>query len=122
MFSGWEVELSERRKIYQVIRPIYNDIYWQYLVCQYGANAAPLATCGEVVGWYDNHEGQQLVLFSIDGSLHRPDGRYFHLSWSRDHVLMGRKPLQSYTPLEIVDWQQIEPFTVDLVPKLFALR
>lgn len=122
MYNGWELELSERRKIYQAIHPVYNDLYWQRLVCAFNVTAAPTATCGEVVGWFDKGEGQQLVIFKIDGSLYRPDGHIYNLSWSRDYAVMGRKPYQSYTPLAISDWQPFDqPFTVELVPKLFSI-
>lgn len=122
MYNGWELELSERRKVYEVIKPVYNDLYWQRLVCAFNVTEAPTAICGEVMGWFDKDEGQQLVIFAIDGSLYRPDGRLYHLSWSRDYAIMGRKPYQSYTALEITEWQPVEPFTVALVPKLFSLE
>ena len=123
MYSGWELTLDERRKIYAAIKPVYNDIFWQRLVHEFGATEPPTATSGEVVGWWDKGEGQQLVIFEIDGSLTRPDGHLYHLSWSRDHVKMQRKPLQSWKHPDLTDFQRLDqPFSVVLTPRLFSLQ
>jgi hypothetical protein len=124
MYSGWELELSERRKIYAAIKPVYNDVYPHYLVHQFNATEPPTATSGTVIGWWDKDEGEQLVIFQIDGALNRPDGSLYRLSWSRDHTKLGvRKPLQSWVVPDLSGWQRLDqPFTVNLVPGLIGMK
>lgn len=120
MRSGWVIELTERDRIRAVIRPVYNDTFPQNLMCEFGATQAPSATSGGVVGWFDDQQGQQMVIFRIDGSVLRPDGRPYQLSWSRDYALMGKKPFDSRKPLLITEWQSLdEPVVIALVPQLF---
>lgn len=121
MYSGWELSQFEHSRLMFEIPPIYNDTFQQYLVYQYNSKAVPIATSGDVVGTYDNKEGQQVLIFSIDETILRPDNRILHLSWSRDYAIIGRKPFHSGHPLDIGDWQKLEaPITVVLIPRLFG--
>jgi hypothetical protein len=121
MYNGWELPKLERLKLLSYIRPVYNDTFPQNIVYQFGTDELLAATSGEVVGSFDNKEGQQALIFSIDGNTLRPDGQILHVSWSRDYALMGRKPFHSKCPLMITDWQALDsPIRVKLVPQVYA--
>lgn len=121
MYNGWDLALSERRKIYAAIKPIHNDLYFWPLVWRYQASEPPTATTGSVIGSF-NADGNQLLIFEVEGTFIRPDGRHLHLSWSRDYALItNTRPYSTMHPLIISDWAPLDqPVTVTLIPRLFS--
>jgi hypothetical protein len=61
--------------------------------------------------------GVQALVVEIDGSVTRPDGSIYHITWSLDRAA-GRKPLESNAVL-LSGWHRVRPIKIALIPRSF---
>lgn len=67
--------------------PKYPDVVADHItVAMGGINATPPAAPASVqfIGLADDGNGLQAIICKVDGSLKRPDGKIFHITWSLD--------------------------------------
>lgn len=68
----------------------------------------------EVIGRIDDGRGVEALVVAIDGSIGRPDGSIYHITWS---LGPGRKAKESNDVLAKGPWQPLpKPIPLSLVP------
>jgi hypothetical protein len=121
-YTGWELPIWERRRLAEHFPPTYavDPDLQHHVTFAYGVNhdsPLPVATCGLVVGHADDLKGVQALVVEIDGSVRRPDGSIYHITWSLDRAA-GRKPVESNAVL-LFGWRTVEPIQIALIPRFF---
>ena len=113
----WKLDESERASLLEQFPPIWPDIYAHHVTCGLsdGARLSDVET-GLIVGIVNDGNGVQALVIEINGTVHRPDGSLFHITWSLDRS-SGRKPVDSNDVLKHLVWDRIDP---PVAIKLFA--
>jgi hypothetical protein len=71
-----------------------------------------------IVGHAYDLRGVQALVLEIEGSVRRPDGWIYHITWSLDRAA-GRKPVESNAVLRS-GWLREEPVQIELIPRFFC--
>ena len=105
----WELDDAERAALLEQFPPIWPDIYAHHVTCG-GSDEICLqdVETGRIVGIVDDGNGLQALVVEINGTVHRPDGSLFHITWSLDRS-RGRKPVDSNDVLKNLVWDRIDP-------------
>jgi hypothetical protein len=73
----------------------------------------------EETGWIvgiANEDGLQALVVEIGGTVYRPDGSIYHVTWSLDRA-QGRRPVDSNALLQKFAWERISPpIAIKLLP------
>ena len=122
-YTGWELPEWERRRLAERFPPAYavDPSVQHHATFQYGVNddsPLPDATSGRVVGHAYDLRGVQALVLEIEGSVRRPDGWIYHITWSLDRAA-GRKPVESNAVLRS-GWLRGEPVQIELIPRFFC--
>lgn len=120
-FVCWELAQESRDILMAMFQPIYPDIEAHHVTIEYGVPSdypIPLITSSEVVGEaYDR--GVQALVVAINGSVARPDGKTYHLTWSIDRAA-GKHPSNSNDLLRRGWWPLKTPIPIILTPAFHA--
>jgi hypothetical protein len=115
-YTGWLVDPDARDALLTRFPPRYAVVVAHHVTLKFGDESAqpPAETLGQIVGEADDGAGIQALVVTIGGSMARPDGGVFHITWS---MAEGREARESnaviargWTPLA-------EPVAVQLIPK-----
>ena len=109
-YTCWMIDSMERTSLLAAFPPEYVNVIAHHVTLDYAVpqtHTLPTQMFGRIVGdAFD--KGVQALVLEIDGTVYRPDGGIYHVTWSLDE---GRFPENSKTllakgwfPLE----QQIE--------------
>lgn len=117
-YSGYAV--SDPRTVYAQLReqnipPVNETFVFHHVTFRYpDANPAPtLETPPRVVAWA-NHDGVQALVVEVDGSVERPDGEIWHITYS---LAPGRKAYESKAMLKTAEWVYLDaPIVVEVEP------
>lgn len=116
--TGWKVHGDERDALLERFPPRYADIVADHVTLAVGpdANALPGPVHAEIIGRADDGESLECLVVSIDGTVRRPDGSTFHITWSLD-MARGRRPRDSNALLRERGWTALgEAIPVSLEP------
>jgi hypothetical protein len=113
---GWKVERGEREQLLERFPPRYPDAIADHvtLKTKAEANALPPPVEARIVGRTDDENGVEVMVVTIDGTTHRPDGSTFHITWSLDKQ-KGRHARESNDVLKERGWTKLDhqvPVTV----------
>ena len=111
MTTGWKLDRTQREALLERFPPRYADIVADHVTLlansDGGAKAEPPepVTSARIVGRADDGTGVEAMIVELDGSLDRPDGGTWHVTWS---LAEGRRPnesnmviaTQGFTPLD----------------------
>ena len=117
-YVGWALPAAERERLLELLPPQYPDVYANHVTLHHGddssqLNAPPAA--GRIVGYADDQAGVQVVVVAVDGTVERPDGGIFHITWSIDRS-RGRRQRHSNDVLRS-GWRWLpEPLAIELEP------
>jgi len=118
-YTGWELSGTDRAQLLTLIAPAYPDVIAHHITARFGDTTMPDAVEAEVVGFADDGVGVQALIVKINGSVKRPGGGVFHITWSIDRAA-GRKPVDSNAVIAEKGWT---PFSVgwkiDVTPKVW---
>jgi hypothetical protein len=120
MTSGWKLDPGERDALLCLFPPAWPDVIADHVTLESGAGAAlaPPATA-EIVGQAGDGRGVQAMVVSINGTVLRPDGSTYHITWSIDRS-EGRDPIESNAVIRNLGWQAIDtPVSIRLTPAVF---
>jgi hypothetical protein len=121
-YSGWALtdpdrvlaQLAERG-----ILPTFGDrVVCDHITYAYPGHDAPPMAVARVVGVAADDRVQALVV-DIDGTLMRPDGRVYHITYS---LAPGAVPSESNDLLELGQWTAVPLFRVEVDPFLRVAR
>lgn len=123
MYTGFLLTKESREKLLKLFPPLYKTVLGHHITHQFGVskdtNAPDMPKSVKVIGHISNDYSIQGLLVEIDGSVKRPDGKKYHITWSLDEH-RGAKPVHTNV---WVDDAFILPkdkvIDIKVVPKLF---
>ena len=114
---GWKLDREQRAELLQQFPPRYGQVDADHVTLRTGAAPdAPLPEedLGEIVGRGDDGRGVEAMVVSIGGTVDRPDGSLYHITWS---LGPGRRAHESNKVLAARAWTAFDlPMPVKLHP------
>lgn len=121
-YTGFEIAESDRQMLAEIFPPKFPDWIGHHITVDFGVKEShplPHADSLVVVG-YQCDESLEALVVAVDHQTKRPDGVYYHITWSLDRS-KGRKPVDSkrvITP----SYTRVEPIPLKVIPKFFPSR
>ncbi len=116
---GWKLDRGERNALLRQFPPRYEIVIADHVTLETKAapKSLPPAVRAEIVGRTDDGDSLEALVVSINGTVDRPDGSTYHISWS---LGPDRRPRESNDVLKQRGWEPLErPVPVTLVPARF---
>ena len=115
--TGWKLDRGERGDLLRAHPPRYEQVVADHVTLEVGGKELPGEVKAAIVGRTDDDQGVEALVVTIDGSVDRPDGSTYHLTWS---LGPGRKARESNDVLRERGWQEFDhPLPVTLAPARF---
>jgi hypothetical protein len=117
--SGWKLDRAQRDELLQQHPPRYGNPVADHVTLETDAAAKPLPreVTAAIVGRTDDERGVEALVVTIDGTVDRPDGSTYHITWS---LADGRRARESNDVLKERGWKELDhPITVKLTPARF---
>lgn len=114
--SGWKLEERQRAELLRRFPPRYAEIVADHVTLKPdpAEGGLPEAITGEIVGRADDGKGVEAMVVRLDGSTDRPDGSFWHITWS---LGPGREAKESNDVIAARGWEEIDPpMPVRLIP------
>jgi hypothetical protein len=109
-----------RHRLAELFPPKYPEFVGNHITIKFPAKPNDLLPevpkVAKIVGHADNGEGLEALVVEIDGDIHRPDGKIYHITWSLDRK-KGFKPVDSNT-LIAQGYQPVDPIEIMVVPEI----
>jgi hypothetical protein len=85
-YYAYKLDDATREGLLADIHPTYSQVEADHIVYKNGApgESMPELDKAEIIGAVDDGKGLQIALVRINGQLERPDGKFYHIIWSRD--------------------------------------
>lgn len=119
--TGWKLPEVERELLLRRFPPKYGNVVANHVTLRTGATAEtplpdkPLSSA--VVGRADDGRSLECLVVELDGTVARPDGSTYHITWSLGPT---RRARESNDVLRDQGWDYIEaPIPVELEPARF---
>jgi hypothetical protein len=117
---GWLLAEEDRGKLLQQFAPKYDKTVAHHVTLSTGATAStplPPQVKAQIVGRTDDEKGVEAMVVTIDGTVDRPDGATYHITWS---LGTGRRARESNDVLKDRGWQEFDhPVPITLEPGRF---
>ena len=114
---GWKLDRDQRAELLQQFPPRYRNTDADHVTLSTHSApdaALPDETQGEIVGRVDDGRGLEAMVVRIDGTVDRPDGSIYHITWSLED---GRKAHESNDVLRARAWAAFDlPMPIELQP------
>ncbi|GAB3645410.1 hypothetical protein [Ramlibacter alkalitolerans] len=106
---GWKLDRAERDRLLaqfppRYARPIADHVTLRSRVSEQAG--LPPTTVGVIVGRSDDGTGVEAMVVQVDGSVQRPDGGTYHITWSLQE---GREAKESNDAIAGHGWRVVEP-------------
>lgn len=118
---GWKLDRKVREELLQRFPPRYAESIADHVTLQSNAKSEPLPppVDARIVGRADDGDSLEAMVVAIEGSVDRPDGSIFHITWSLD-AAGGRQPKESNQLIKERGWRAFdEPIPVRVEPARF---
>lgn len=114
---GWKLDPAQRKQLLTDHPPRYDTAVADHVTLK-PYNLTPSADVkAAIVGRTDDDQGVEAMVVTIDGSVDRPDGSTYHITWSLDE---GRQARESNDVLKQRGWQELDhPVPITLTPARF---
>lgn len=116
-YSGWLVDPADRADLLDRLPPRYALVVAHHVTLKLGDGAPPEAVehC-EIVGEADDGSGVQAMVVRLGGTISRPDGGTYHVTWS---LAPGREARESNDVIRAYGWRPLDPpVRIRLEPRL----
>lgn len=114
---GWKLDRGEREKLLKSHPPRYEQVVADHVTLEVGGKSLPPEVKAAIVGRTDDDDGVEALVVTIDGTVDRPDGSIYHITWS---LSPGRKARESNDVLKARGWKEIDhPVPITLSPARF---
>lgn len=120
-YVGWLLPVVERDRLLEIFPAVHTMLIAHHCTLQHGVPHSfplPTATEAEVMGESVDDAGVQALVLRIDGSVQRPTGGIFHITWSLNK---GRLAAESNSVIASHGWHPCDPIKIDLFPQWFPL-
>jgi hypothetical protein len=118
--TGWKLPESERQPLLERFPPKYENVIADHVTLRTGATAStplPRKPDARIVGRADDGDSLECLVVELDGTIDRPDGSTYHITWS---LGPGRKARESNDVLRDKGWDHLPaPIDVTLEPARF---
>jgi len=110
---GWKLDPHERTQLLGTHPPRYAQAVADHVTLKpFDRTASEVKAA--VVGRVDDDKGVEAMVVTIDGSVDRPDGGTFHITWS---LGQGREARESNDVLKERGWKELDhPVPITLKP------
>lgn len=105
MYSAYQLDKDTRQILLRSFPPKYNRVVADHVTVVFGDSVLPKPIhTAEIIGIADDNNGLEILIVKIDKELIRPDGGFYHLTWSLNpnkHTLpeIDDSPNQTYKPV-----------------------
>jgi len=114
---GWKLDPTERQQLLTDHPPRYEQAVADHVTLEVGGKQIPGEVKAAIVGRTDDERGVEAMVVTIDGTVDRPDGSTYHITWSLGH---GRRARESNDVLKQRGWKELDhPVPVTLTPARF---
>ena len=116
---GWKLDRDERDALLERFPPRYANAIADHVTLKSDAERDPLPDPVEakIVGRADDGDSLEAMVVAIDGTVDRPDGSIFHITWSLGN---GRRARESNDVIREKGWGRLaEPIPISLSPARF---
>jgi hypothetical protein len=115
--TGWKLDRAEREELLRQYPPRYHQAVADHITLKPGGKDLPAPVKAAIIGRTDDEAGVEAMVVTVDGSVDRPDGSTFHITWS---LGPGRKPKESNDVLKERGWQELDhPVPITVTPARF---
>lgn len=116
---GWKLDRDQRAALLDLFPSRYAEPIADHVTLKSDAASGPLPgpVDAQIVGRTDDGESLEAMVVAINGSVDRPDGSTFHITWS---LGPGRRARESNDVLRDKGWDPLgEPVPISLSPARF---
>ena len=116
---GWKLDRAERDTLLERFPPRYSNVVADHVTLQSEAASEPLPDPVEasIIGRADDGDSLEAMVVAIDGTVDRPDGSIYHITWS---LGPGRRARESNDVLREKGWGRLaKPVPITLQPARF---
>ena len=114
MINGWLLDEDDRDTLLRDHPPRYAKVVAHHVTLDVNASDPPHGVKAAVLGSTDDEQGVEALVVSIDGSVDRPDGSTYHITWSLGD---GRSAKESNDVLKERGWTEWDhPVPITLTP------
>ncbi len=117
---GWKLDSRQREQLLGRFPPRYADVIADHVTLATDAAPRPLPdpVVAAIVGHADDGDSLEAMVVAIDGTIERPDGSTFHITWSLD-TANGRRARESNDLLKR-GWTRFDdPIAIRVEPARF---
>ena len=118
---GWKLDRLQRAKLLERFPPRYRDAIADHVTLKSNSerDELPGPAASAIVGRADDGDSLECMVVTINGTIDRPDGSTFHITWSLDKS-KGRQARESNDVLKQRGWSNLpEPLPIKLEPARF---
>lgn len=85
-FYAYKLDEATREGLLATIAPSYSHVEADHILYKTGdvGESMPELHKAEILGAIDDGKGLQVAIVRINGEIERPDGKFYHIVWSRD--------------------------------------
>ena len=115
--TGWKLDRGEREELLRQYPPRYDQPVADHITLKPGGKDLPGPVKAMIVGRTDDDSGVEAMVVTVDGSVDRPDGSTYHITWS---LGPGRRAKESNDVLKERGWQELDhPVPITVTPARF---
>ena len=118
---GWKLDRLQRAELLERFPPRYGDAIADHVTLKSNSerDELPGPAASAIVGRADDGDSLECMVVTINGTIDRPDGSTFHITWSLDKS-KGRQARESNDVLKQRGWSNLpEPLPIKLEPARF---
>jgi len=120
MYTAYTLEPGSRQKLMHLYPPKYPNVMGHHITEKFGVqdgSVPPMPSDVQVVGYIDNGKDVEGFLVEVNGTINRPSGGKYHITWSLDRS-KGAKPVHTnaYTDEAVM---LKRPIPIDVDPAYF---
>lgn len=113
---GWLLDETDRTALLSRFPPAWPDVIAHHVtLASKTEDPLPRPVSAAIVGETNDGEGLQALVARLDGTIDRPDGSTYHITWSLDRAA-GRHAVQSNEVLARIGFVAVEEIPIRLIP------
>ena len=104
---GWKLDRDQRGALLGRFPPRYEGVIADHVTLKSDAESDPLPcpVDAQIVGRADDGDSLEAMVVTIDGTVDRPDGSTYHITWS---LGAGRRARESNEVLRDQGWERLD--------------
>lgn len=118
-YSGYLLDFNSKEKLKSFFPPKYPKTIAHHVTHAFNTYQTDIPNkpkSSYVVG-YAEENGLEALVVEVNGSIYRPDGNIYHITWSLDPS-KNKKPKDSNLLIQ-KKWYKVNPISINLIPNFF---